>query len=231
METSASKLRIAASSVQGSLPGRAQTPPGSRRRNTPRFPGAEVKMETGAIVKLRAKCLERGASGIKGLARFFRVMDDDRSKTLDLEEFVQGLRDAGVPLERSEAQEIFAFCDKNRSGTLDFDEFLEALRPPMSEARKEVIRQAFQKLDRTGDGLVTVEDLRGVYNGRSHPKFKSGEWTEEQVFRSFLDSFDSPDDKDGKVTAEEFLNYYSAVSASIDSDDYFVGMVKAAWKI
>lgn len=55
-------------------------------------------------------------------------MDDDRSKTLDLEEFVQGLRDAGVPLERSEAQEIFAFCDKNRSGTLDFDEFLEALR-------------------------------------------------------------------------------------------------------
>ncbi|XP_053147738.1 calcyphosin [Hemicordylus capensis] len=190
-------------------------------------------METGssAIAKLRAKCLQRGASGIKGLARFFRIMDDDKSKSLDLEEFLGGLRDAGVPLERGEAEEIFRLCDKNKSSTLDFDEFLEALRPPMSKARKEIIGAAFQKLDRTGDGLVTVEDLRGVYNCQSHPKFRSGEWTEEQVFRTFLDSFDSPEDKDGEVTAEEFLNYYSGVSASIDSDEYFVDMVKRAWKL
>ncbi|XP_061457251.1 calcyphosin [Rhineura floridana] len=190
-----------------------------------------MEAKTGAIIKLRAKCLERGASGIKEVARFFQIMDDDESKSLDLEEFLKGLQDAGVSLERGEAEEIFNLCDKNQSGTLDFTEFLEALRPPMSKARKEVIRQAFQKLDRTGDGLVTVEDLRGVYSSRSHPKFKSGEWTEDQVFRSFLDSFDSPNDKDGKVTAEEFLNYYSGVSASIDSDEYFVGMVKGAWKL
>ncbi|XP_042299878.1 calcyphosin-like protein [Sceloporus undulatus] len=184
-----------------------------------------------AIIKLRKKCLERGALGIHGLARFFRIMDDNGSKSLDLEEFRKGLQDAGVPLEGGDVEEIFHFCDKNKSGTLDFNEFLEALRPPMSKARKEIIGEAFQKLDRTGDGLVTVEDLRGVYNSCSHPKFKSGEWTEDQVFRAFLDSFDSPDNKDGKITAEEFLNYYSGVSASIDSDDYFVNMMKAAWKL
>ncbi|XP_032076118.1 calcyphosin [Thamnophis elegans] len=186
---------------------------------------------TGSIAKLRAKCLERGASGIKGLGRFFRIMDDNGSKSLDLEEFVKGLQDAGVPLERGEAEEIFSFCDKNKNGTLDFTEFLQALRPPMSNTRKEIIAKAFQKLDRTGDGLVTVEDLHGVYNSRSHPKFKSGEWTEDQVFSAFLESFDSPDDKDGKITNEEFLNYYSGVSASIDSDEYFVDMMKAAWKL
>lgn len=64
-----------------------------------------------------------------------------------------------------------------------------------------MISQAFQKLDKTGDGVVTVEDLQGVYNSKHHPKHKSGEWTEEQVFRSFLDSFDSPYNKDGKVPA------------------------------
>lgn len=186
---------------------------------------------TSAIEKLRAKCLERGASGIKGLARFFRIMDDDKSKSLDLEEFLQGLQDAGVSLGRGEVEEIFHLCDKNKSGTLDLNEFLEMLRPPMSKTRKEIIGKAFQKLDRTGDGLVTVEDLRGVYNSQSHPKFRSGEWTEDQVFQAFLDNFDSPDDKDGKVTAEEFLNYYSGVSASIDSDEYFVDMVKRAWKL
>lgn len=69
----------------------------------------------------------------------------------------------------------------------------------MSNARKEVIMQAFRKLDKTGDGVITIEDLRGVYNAKHHPKYQNGEWTEEQVFRTFLDSFDSPDDKDGKV--------------------------------
>lgn len=77
------------------------------------------------------------------------------------------------------------------------------LQPPMSKARKEVVMQAFRKLDKTGDGVITIEDLRGVYNAKYHPKYQNGEWTEDQVFRKFLDSFDSPYDKDGKVKRKE----------------------------
>lgn len=128
----------------------------------------------------------------------------------------------------------------------------------MSEARKEVVMQAFRKLDKTGDGVITVEDLRGVYNAKCHPKYQNGEWSEDQVFRTFLDSFDSPYDKDGKVTGtwrlawqascgslnmiwcwyyslkvtqEDFMNYYAGVSESIDSDDYFIMMMRNAWNL
>lgn len=59
--------------------------------------------------------------------------------------------------------------------------------------------EAFRKLDKTGDGVITIQDLQGVYNAKYHPKYQNGEWTEDQVFRTFLDSFDSPYDKDGKV--------------------------------
>lgn len=45
--------------------------------------------------------------------------------------------------------------------------------------------------------MVTVEDLRGVYSGRTHPKVQSGQWTEEEVLRRFLDNFDSS--QDGQV--------------------------------
>jgi Ca2+-binding EF-hand superfamily protein len=31
----------------------------------------------------------------------------------------------------------------------------------MSNARKRVINEAFKKLDKTGDGDITIEDLRG----------------------------------------------------------------------
>ena len=73
-------------------------------------------------------------------------------------------------------------------------------QPPMSQAREAVVAAAFAKLDRSGDGVVTVDDLRGVYSGCTHPKVRSGEWTEEQVLRHFLDNFDSSE-KDGQVGA------------------------------
>lgn len=54
-------------------------------------------------------------------------------------------------------------------------------------------------MDKTGDGVITVEDLRGVYNAKHHPKYMNGEWTEDDVFRKFLESFDTPGDADGEV--------------------------------
>jgi len=71
----------------------------------------------------------------------------------------------------------------------------------MSQRRKNLINQAFVKLDRTGDGQITVEDLKGVYSVKHHKKFMNGEWTEEQCLREFLDSFDTPNEKDGVVSS------------------------------
>ncbi|XP_059863532.1 calcyphosin isoform X1 [Delphinus delphis] len=188
--------------------------------------------------KLRAQCLSRGASGIQGLARFFRRMDRDRSRSLDAGELQRGLAELGLVLDTAEAQGVCRRWDRDGSGTLDLEEFLRALRvrpgarprPPMSQVREAVITAAFAKLDRSGDGVVTVDDLRGVYSGRAHPRVRSGEWTEEEVLRRFLDNFDSSE-KDGQVTLAEFQDYYSGVSASVDTDEEFVAMMTSAWRL
>ena len=94
-----------------------------------------------------------------------------------------------------------------------------------------MVHKAFNKLDKTGDGFITNEDLKGVYDVTKHPKFKSGEWTEDQCFGNFLKCFDSPQDADGVITLDEFMNYYSGVSASIDNDAYFDLMIRNAYKL
>uniref|UniRef100_A0A1I8F5L0 Calmodulin n=1 Tax=Macrostomum lignano TaxID=282301 RepID=A0A1I8F5L0_9PLAT len=80
------------------------------------------------LEKLRLTCLSRGASGIKGLGRQFRIIDDDGSKSLDRREFFKGCTDFGADLSKEEMEAIFTRIDKDGSGSLDFDEFLVALR-------------------------------------------------------------------------------------------------------
>jgi len=68
----------------------------------------------------------------------------------------------------------------------------------MSQTRKDVIDKAFQAMDKTGDGVITVEDLKLNYNVRQHPKFLSGEKSEDELYKKFLDVF-QPGDTDDKV--------------------------------
>lgn len=182
-----------------------------------------------AIEKMRLQYLSRGVTGIRGLGRAFRIMDDDSNKRLDMGEFKEGITDYGLVLENEEIKDLFTTIDMDRSGYIDFDEFLRHLRPPMNKSRRELVLKAFNKLDKTGDGVITVDDLKGVYDVTEHPKYVSGEWTKEQVFLEFLSTYDTPNESDGLVTKEEFMNYYSGISANIDNDAYFDMKMRLSW--
>jgi Ca2+-binding EF-hand superfamily protein len=93
-----------------------------------------------------------------------------------------------------------------------------------------MVDKAFLKFDRDGNGFIDVNDMFGVYNASMHPKFKSGEMTEEQVFMEFLGNFGDRN-KDGKIDKGEWNEYYAAVSSSIDNDEHFVMLMKNAWKL
>ena len=43
----------------------------------------------------------------------------------------------------------------------DWINLMDFMQPPMSESRKAIITKAFQKMDKTGDGSVTADDLKG----------------------------------------------------------------------
>lgn len=182
--------------------------------------------------EFRAKVLQRGASSIKGIARTFRIYDDDGNKQLSLEEFCEGVADYGLDFSKEKCQELFKTFDKDGSGSLSFDEFLVGLRGNLRDSRLKMVKEAFKKADRTGDGVFDAQDMMKVYNARKHPKFQNGEWDQKRVFEEFLKSFEPDESKrDGKVTEEEFINYYAGVSANIDNDAYFDLMMRNAWKL
>jgi len=191
----------------------------------------------GLLERLRNKLAARGAKGFIGLKRQFKIMDDNGNNKLDIGEFIKGMRDFRVEISEDEAGLLFRYLDADRSGSIDYEEFLHRLQGPMNPRRKQVVEKVFQKLDKTGDGYIMVDDLRGVYNVSLHPDVRMGKKSEDEVLCDFLDTFEvhhamfKGGRRDAKVTLEEFMEYYQHVSASITDDRYFDLMMKNAWNL
>ncbi len=59
----------------------------------------------------------------------------------------------------------------------------------MNNYRKALVKRAFEKLDRNGNGVVELDDIKGFYNAKMHPDVRSGKKTEDEVLTEFLDTF------------------------------------------
>ncbi|GIY85043.1 crustacean calcium-binding protein 23 [Caerostris extrusa] len=92
-------------------------------------------------------------------------------------------------------------------------------------------RRHSRKRTKTGDGKITSEDLKGIYSVQRHPEYLNGQATEKQLLSRFLKNFEENGVVDGVVTKEEFIDYYTGVSASIDEDGYFDLMMRTSWKL
>mmetsp|Transcript_16998 Transcript_16998/g.21504 ORF Transcript_16998/g.21504 Transcript_16998/m.21504 type:complete len:450 (-) Transcript_16998:279-1628(-) len=173
---------------------------------------------------------KRGAHGIRGLGIVFRRMDNNGDRKMDRNEFMWGLRENGHTLSPSEFERIFKYFDKNNDGKVSYDEFLVGIRGDMNERRQALCMLAYKKLDRDGSGLVDMNDIALAYDVTQHPKFKTGEMSRNDILTEFMAQWDR-NVRDGKVTKEEWLDYYRDVSASIDEDDYFELMIRNAWHL
>lgn len=122
---------------------------------------------------------------------------------------------------------LFDYFDVDHGGEIDYNEFLRAIRGPMNQSRKQVVAQAFKKLDKDGNGWIDINDVRGVYNGKGHPDVKAGKKTEDDILKEFLQTFEmahsirNNDAPNYVVTKEEFNEYYNMISIGIDDDRYF----------
>jgi calcyphosin len=105
----------------------------------------------------------------------------------------------------------------------------------MNEFRKGLAMKAFNTMDTDKSGTIDIDDIRQRYNAKMHPDVKSGKKTEDEILYEFIDTFElhhsdnAADARDGKVSKDEWIEYYNNVSMSVDTDEYFELMMNNAW--
>lgn len=90
----------------GGVFGRPVTAVASRQSNDPEA----------LAMQLRNKLGSRGARGVIGLQRQFRIMDDDGSKSLNQYEFTKAMNDFQLNFSQSEIGMLFKFFDVSGDG-------------------------------------------------------------------------------------------------------------------
>jgi Ca2+-binding EF-hand superfamily protein len=93
----------------------------------------------------------------------------------------------------------------------------------MSDERIATVKKAFQKLDRTGKGVLLVDDLIANYNSELHPRVRTREKTVSQVQAEFEAAIRNKSRDGHSITEMDFLDYYADVSACLPSEreDHF----------
>jgi len=103
--------------------------------------------------------------------------------------------------------------------------------------RAKVVNAVFDSLDTNKDDMIEAEELKTKFDATMHPAVIAGRKTAKQVMDDFISAYElyascyGVGTKDGKLTRKEFIEYYTYISANIDSDEYFVEMMKNGWQL
>jgi len=191
--------------------------------------GTKLMGKIREVLSLRAG----GFTTLRGMGKQFRLLDKDKSKTLDKAECARGLqmltRAFKLQLDKVKCDRLFSLFDYNGDGQIDYEEFIKGLRGGMNTRRKDLVKMAFGNFEKDQWDRVTLKTIAKHYDVSMHPGVLQGKITPTEALYEFMKKWDK--DGDHTVTEDEFIEYYEWVSASIDDDDYFELMIRNAWHI
>ena len=187
--------------------------------------------------QIREILASKGIKEVCSIARYFRIVDENNTQTIDFKEFKKCCEQFKLNLTEDEVKTAFISFDRDNTGEIDYDEFLRTIRGDMNDFRKNLVYQVFNKLDLNGNGEISFDELQAKYSAKSHPEVLSGRKKEEEVLKEFMDTFQDTynylcgTETDNIITLEEFMEYYENISMTIDSDEYFETMLNNAWNL
>ena len=158
-------------------------------------------------------------------------------KGISLEDLNNTFQDMRVNISLNDLKILFNVLIQNsnqNNGTISFEELISLIKGNLQERRKLYIVGIFANIDTEKKGEVSIQSLKNMYNTKYHPEVLNGTKSQEDAFEQFCYSLDlycevNDIQTNGNFTFENFIDYYSGVSACIPDDVYFEDMLNGVW--
>lgn len=156
----------------------------------------------------------------------------------------------GIQIHSEDLNIAWQALDLESTGYLNYYLVMRAYFGEMNIARHACFRNLILKIDTIKSGYVAINDIYKYYKANRHPKVRSGDMTENQMYEKFLGLFELIDAKHLQekigdifyqlsatnskaqfISYEQLEQYYNGLSIAVAEDSDFINILKNSWNI
>ena len=152
-------------------------------------------------------------------------------------DLIQIFEEMQLDFNENEIVDFFNALDLNKMNYIFTNDIIDSIKVEISEERRKNILNKFYLIDINGTGRINVSYLKYIFknNCRYHPDISQGIKSEETISNQFCQSLDIflsiNNIINDTISKDQFINYFSVISASIPNDIYFNNIINSIFNL
>ena len=210
--------------------------------------------ENNSLILFRNLLISRGNKSIFRFQRMLSIYDRNHSGFISFDNFLTIFQAYYINFPISDIKSIFSLFDATSNSLnnnnkneykdismfkIKYDNLLKSIIGKMSIKRQLLVKKVFDSFEKDNEGKIMTSDIKSKFNYKKHPDALSGKNTPNEIYSDFLDFLETfreyNDNLKGgysfNMSFEEFLDFYSEISMSIEDDDFFEYLLNNCWDL
>ena len=203
--------------------------------------------ENESLVKFRKLLVSLGTKSIFRFQKMLSIYDRDNSGFISFDNFYTIFQSNYIDIPLVDIKSIFGLFDNNNEKQINsaseykikYDLLLKSIIGNISIKRRALIQKVFDSFSRDKNGKILISDMKNRFNPSRHPDVLKGSKTENKILGEFLDFLEIfreyYNNLHGGYTFnigfQEFLEFYSEISLSIEDDKDFENLLINCWDL
>ena len=203
--------------------------------------------ENESLVKFRKLLVSLGTKSIFRFQKMLSIYDRDNSGFISFDNFYTIFQSNYIDIPLVDIKSIFGLFDNYNEKQINsaseykikYDLLLKSIIGNISIKRRALIQKVFDSFSRDKNGKILISDMKNRFNPSRHPDVLKGSKTENKILGEFLDFLEIfreyYNNLHGGYTFnmgfQEFLEFYSEISLSIEDDKDFENLLINCWDL
>ena len=187
------------------------------------------------LMKIKSKININNGITFYTFAKKLKILEINNK--INLNDLIEISKDMKLDLTEKDIKNFFILLDIDQMHFLDINLIINIIKGKMSQERRLFVSNKFYIIDKRQKGEINVNFMKIIYknNAKFHPDVIQGKKTEESVYNQFRQTLEIFLEinkiLNDIITKDQFINYYSGISASIHDDHYFKNVLNAIWDL